>query len=150
MKYTCSVDVDLPIEIVAELWADEKHFAKWQDGFQSIDHFEGEANAVGAKSKIFLQQGKRKMELVETIISNQLPAVKKALYVHEHMTNTQTTRFEEISTSKTRYISEVEYTQFNGLMPKLMAKLFPGMFKKQSQKWMDQFKEFAEGVSLQE
>lgn len=32
----------------------------------------------------------------------------------------------------------------NGIMPKLMAKLFPGMFKKQSQKWMDQFKEFVE------
>lgn len=29
-------------------------------------------------------------------------------------------------------------------MPKLMAILFPGIFKKQGEKWMRQFKEFAE------
>lgn len=31
-------------------------------------------------------------------------------------------------------------------MIKLMAKLFPSKFKGQSQKWMNQFKEFAEGT----
>jgi len=86
------------------------------------------------------------MELIETIISNNLPDEKKALYVHEHMTNTQTTQFQELSPNQTRYISEVEYTKFNGFMPNLMAKLFPGVFKKQSQKWVNQFKAFAEGL----
>lgn len=130
-----------------DLWSDEKNFDKWQDGFQSIDHFEGQPGAVGAKSKILLAEGKRKMELIETIISNNLPEEKKALYVHIHMTNTQTTRFQEISPNKTRYISEVEYTKFNGLVPKFMALVFPGVFKKQSQKWMDQFKAFSESLS---
>ena len=143
MKYTCTVEIDLPIDKVAELWAHEQYFHKWQDGFQSIDHFKGVPNSIGAKSRIIIEQGKRKMELIETIISNKLPEEKKALYEHIHMTNTQTTRFEEVTTNQTLYISEVEYTQFNGFMPKLMAKLFPGMFKKQSQKWMNQFKEFA-------
>lgn len=133
------MDIDLPIEKVVNLGADEKHFEKWQDGFQSIDHFEGQRNSVGAKSRILLEQGKRKMELIETIISNKLPEEKKALYVHIHMTNTQTTQFQEITPNQTRYISKVEYTELNGLMPKL----FPGMFKEQSQKWMNQFKEFA-------
>lgn len=147
MKYTCSVDINVPITKVVELWADEAHFDKWQDGFQSITHLEGEPNAVGAKSRILLEQGKRKMELTETLLSNNLPAEKKALYEHIHMVNTQTSRFEQINELQTRYISEVEYTKFNGFMPKLMARLFPGMFKKQSQKWMDQFKEFAEGAA---
>ncbi|MBO3697965.1 SRPBCC family protein [Roseivirga sp. E12] len=147
MKYTCSIDIDLPIKRVVELWEDEKYFDKWQDGFQSINHFEGEPHTVGAKSLILLGQGNRKMELTETIISNNLPEEKKALYAHIHMTNTQTTRFQEISPEQTRYISEVEYTKFNGFMPKMMAKLFPGMFKKQSQKWMNQFKVFAESLS---
>ena len=146
MKYTCTVDINLPIEKVAELWNDEQHFGKWQDGFQSIEHLEGEPHTAGAKSRILLAQGKRKMELTETIITNNLPEEKKALYVHIHMTNTQTTRFQQLSPSQTRYISEVEYTQFNGFMPKLMARLFPGMFRKQSQKWMDQFKAFAEDL----
>ncbi len=52
-----------------------------------------------------------------------------------HMVNTQTTRFKVIEENKTQYISEVEYTKFNGIMIK---------FKEQNQKWMNQFKEFAE------
>ncbi len=146
MNYTCTIDIDLSIERVVQLWTDEQFFEKWQDGFKSISLFEGQKDAIGAKSRILLAQGNRKMELIETIISNNLPDEKKALYVHKHMTNTQTTRFQELSPNQTRYISEVEYTKFNGFMPNLMARLFPGVFKKQSQKWMNQFKAFAEGL----
>lgn len=146
MKYTCSVEINLPIEKVVALWIDEANFEKWQDGFQSIKHFEGQRNSIGTKSRILLQQGKRKIELTETILSNNLPEEKKALYEHIHMINTQTTKFKKINENQTRYISEVEYTKFNGFMPKLMAKLFPKMFKKQNQKWMNQFKKFTEGT----
>ena len=144
MKYKCRTEINSPIKKVVNLWSDENRFEKWQDGFLSIEHIEGEANSVGAKSKILSQQGKRKMELIETILSTDLPNEKKALYVHTHMTNTQTTKFESISEGRTLYISEVEYTKFNGFIPNLMAKFFPGVFKKQSQKWMNLFKMFVE------
>ena len=144
MKYKCTVEINSPIEKVVNLWSDEDHFEKWQDGFHSIECIEGEANSVGAKSRILLQQGKKKMELIETILTNDLPNEKKAMYEHIHMTNTQTTKFESVSEGRTLYISEVEYTKFNGFIPNLMAKFFPSVFKKQSQKWMNQFKMFAE------
>ena len=143
MKYTCTIEINLPINKTVELWEDENNFKSWQDGFDSIEHLSGTPHTKGAKSKI-LFNGKRKMELIETIIKSDLPKVKTALYEHIHMTNTQTTRFEPINENKTRYISEVEYTKFNGFMIKMMAKLFPNKFKEQSQKWMNQFKEFAE------
>lgn len=149
MKYRCVVDINVPIDKVVSLWSDERQFHNWQDGFQSIELIEGQTDAVGSKSRILLKQGKREMELIETIISNDLPNEKKGLYEHIHMTNTQTTRFEKIDEHNTKYISEVEYTKFNGFMPKMMAKLFPGMFKKQSQKWMNQFKVFVEGVDYE-
>lgn len=60
------------------------------------------------------------------------------------MTNTMTSRFSELGENKTEYTAEIEYTKFNGIIPKLMSMLFPGMFKKQSQKWLEQFKSFAE------
>lgn len=144
MKYTCTVDISLTFHECANLWADERHFHLWQDGFQSIIPLEGKPSEVGSTATILLEQGKRKMELKETILTNNLPQEKKALYEHIHMSNTQTTKFEKIDEDHTRLISEVEYTQFNGFMPKMMGKLFPGMFKKQSQKWLDQFKAFAE------
>lgn len=143
MKYTCSVEIDAPIEKVVALWENEAHFGEWQDGFKSIEHLEGIPNTKNAKSKIILED-KMRIELVETIISMDLPNEKIALYEHIHTTNTQTSRFETIKDNKTLYTSEVEYIKFNGLMIKLMAKLFPSKFKAQSQKWMNQFKEFAE------
>lgn len=143
MKYTCTIDINLPIDKVVALWSNEAYFKEWQDGFESIELISGTPDTKGAKSKIIFN-GKHKMELLETIISNDLPNEKVGLYEHIHMTNTQTSRFIAINEYTTQYISEVEYTKFNGFMIKLMAKLFPGKFKQQSQKWMNQFKKFAE------
>jgi len=146
MKYTCTIEINLPIDKVVQLWEDENNFKEWQDGFKSIEHISGTPHSKGAKSKIILEDNRR-IELLETIITANLPEEKTALYEHIHMSNTQTTRFKKVDSYKTQYISEVEYIQFNGFMIKLMAKLFPSKFKAQSQKWMNQFKEFAENNS---
>ena len=148
MKYTCSVEISLPIDRVIELWENEDNFNEWQDGFMSIEHLSGMPHSKGAKSKIILED-QRRIELIETIITNNLPEEKTALYEHIHMSNTQTTRFRKIDDNRTEYSSEVEYIQFNGFMIKMMAKLFPGKFKGQSQKWMNQFKAFAENQKEQ-
>ena len=63
------------------------------------------------------------------------------------MDNTMTCYFTELGVNKTKYVSEIEYTAFRGFIPKAMATLFPGMFKKQVQKWLDNFKAFAENQS---
>ena len=69
------------------------------------------------------------------------------IYKHIQMTNTHKTQFKAIDSNTTQYISEVEYTKFNGILIKVIAKFFPSKFKAQSQKWMDQFKVFAESTS---
>ena len=53
-------------------------------------------------------------------------------------------KFVQIGDNKTRYEYEFDYTRINWVMPRLMAILFPGMFRKQGEKWMRQFKEFVE------
>jgi hypothetical protein len=53
-------------------------------------------------------------------------------------------RFIQIDDSNTRYEYEIEYTRVSWIMPKLIFLLFPGMFRKQGEKWMRQFKTFAE------
>ena len=85
-----------------------------------------------------------RMAVNEQILDNSLPDYILGEYVHKHMTNTQKITFEIISTDITRIRSDVKYTEFRGFMPRMMAKLFPGMFRKQSQKWLDQFKVLAE------
>ncbi len=143
MKYTCSIEINLPIDKTAELWNNEAYFSKWQDGFQSIELLSGEKDTPDAKSRI-LFSGKQKIELIETILICDLPTEKKAVYQHKYTTNTQHTNFKKITPNQTRFTSNVEYTKTSGLMIKLMAKFFPSIFRKQSEKWMNQFKDFAE------
>lgn len=144
MKYTCTVEIPLERDECVRLWLDETKFEEWQEGFQYRNWKEGEANQVGSKSDILILQGKQKIELEETILENHLPEYILGKYVHRHMTNTQKTSFKALSPNSTLMTSEVEYTAFHTFAPKFFAWLFPGMFKKQSQKWLDQFKLMAE------
>ena len=54
------------------------------------------------------------------------------------------TTFIKLDSGMTRLEQNIHYTKFNGFLPKLLVKLFPGIFKKQVQKWLNQFKTFVE------
>ncbi|MFK8009309.1 MAG: SRPBCC family protein [Saprospiraceae bacterium] len=144
MKFTCTVIIEKPINQVAELFIDPENLKEYQDGFLRKKLVSGTPAQVGTISKMFYQQGKRTMEITETVTSNNLPHEFTGFYHHIHMDNTMTNRFTALSEDRTQYDAEVEYTVLRGFMVKAMAFLFPGMFKKQVQKWLDQFKVFVE------
>lgn len=144
MKFLCEVVLNLPISEAVSLYDNVEHLDKWQTGFVNYEHISGEQGKAGAKSKVFFKHNNRDMELIETIVKKDLPEEFTAIYEHKHMVNTMYCHFEKVENDKTLFQMEIEYTKFIGFMPKLMAFLMPGMFRKQSQKWLDQFKEFAE------
>jgi len=144
MKFTCTVIIEKPINQVVEFFINPDNLKEYQDGFLGKELVSGKPAQVGTVSKIFYQQGKRKMEITETVTSNNLPHEFSGFYHHIHMDNTMTNRFTSLSENRTQYDAEIEYTVLRGFMVKMVAFLFPRMFKKQVQKWLDQFKEFAE------
>lgn len=144
MKFTCSVIVNQPIDKVAKLFADPANLKEYQEGFVSKTLVSGVEGQAGAVSKMYYQTGKRSMEIEETILSNDLPASFTGSYHHKHMDNFMKSSFTALSEDQTRYEAEIEYTAFRGFVPKAMGFLFPGIFKKQVQKWLDNFKVFAE------
>ena len=144
MKFECEVEIDLNREETVKLWEDPENLVHWQDGFVSFEDLERSAGAVGAKSRMLYDNNGRKIDLTETILENNLPDNFKGLYEAKEMTNTMNNRFVELGENRTKWISEIHYTNFNGFIVKAMAFLFPSMFKKQVQKWMDQFKAFVE------
>ena len=144
MKFTCSVEIERPIEDVVRLFDNVENLKEWQDGFVRYEHLSGTPGAPGAKAKLIYKSGKHTMELFETITVKNLPREFSGIYEHKHMINTITNSFTPLGSNKTRYDAELEYTKFIGIVPKLMGLLMPGKFKKQTQKWLDQFKEFAE------
>ena len=140
MKFACTIDIDAPMNYVAEIFENPDHLKYFQDGFISKEPISGTPGEKDATSRMTY----KKLELIETIISNSLPSEFEALYEHKHMTNTMKVNFEALETNKTRYTSEIEYTKFNGVFIKLIATLFPRMFKKQVQKWLVNFKNYVE------
>jgi len=145
MEFICKVTINKNREDVIRLWSDKDSFKHWQDGFESIETFEGVPGEKGSKARIIYQYGKRKMELIETVVENNLPEEFNATYEHVHMINTSISEFNMIDENTTEWIYKIDYIKFNAFLPKVMMYLFPGMAKKQTQKWLDQFKIFAEG-----
>lgn len=146
MKFTCHIDINKPIHELVDLFNNPDNLKEWQDGFQRLEHLSGTPGQKGAISNLYyIMRGKEEV-IQETLISMNLPSEMSGTYVHRHMSNTMQVEFEAIDEENTRYINHIHYTELNGFMIKLMAKLMPGMFKKQVQKWQNQFKAFAEGV----
>ena len=143
MKFTCQVDINQPLKKVVQLFEDPNNLPKWQEGFISLKLISGISGQVGSKSRLLYKQGKGTMELIETLKVYNLPQEMIGEYYHKHMTNNMRVSFTELSPNTTRYTTEIEYTSFRGLIPKLMS-FFPSIFKKQTQKWLNNFKTFAE------
>lgn len=144
MKFTCQIDIDLPRNRVIELFDNPDNMKKWQDGLLSFEHLEGEPGQAGARSKLVYQNGKKTFDLYEHITVRNLPDEFSGYYDHVAMRNTMTNRFEELDANSTRWISELHYT-FKTPMWRFFSKFMKGMFRKQTQKYLNNFKKFAEG-----
>ena len=144
MKFQSSVEIDLPPDRAAALYNDPHYYKEWQDGFVSYTPLSGEPRTVGAKAKLLFVYGKRRMELLETIQVMNLPLEINALYEHEHMVNTIIVQFSSLPGERTRITTGIGYVRFIGIIPKIMSWLMSGMYKKQNQRWLDQFRKFTE------
>lgn len=143
MKYTCEVEINQPVDQTIELFLNQENLFKWMPGLQKLELIEGEKGKPGAKTKLLFDMNGKNVEMVETLHKENLPEEFSVTFEANGVVNIQKTRFEKVDESITKYISENEF-QFKGFM-KLMA-LMPGAFKKQSMKYLESFKKFAENV----
>ncbi len=142
MKYTSQIEINLPIDKVIELFDNPDNMSKWMDGLQSFEHLSGEPGQPGAKSKLVFQMGKRTIEMIETITVRELPREFSGIYEAKGVWNSIKNTFEAIDPTKTLYKTENEF-RMQGFM-KIIGFLMPGAFKKQSMKYLIDFKNFAE------
>jgi uncharacterized membrane protein len=142
MKYSCEVTIGLPRQRVVELFDNPDNMSKWMPGLQSFEHLSGEQGQPGATSRLVFEQGGKRMEMVETVVSRNLPDEFSGRYETKGVKNDMVNRFYEEEPEKTRWVTETEFA-FTGPM-KLMAPMMKGSFSKQTQEFMDRFKQFAE------
>lgn len=141
MKYTCEIDINKPVEETVELFDNQENLFKWMPGLKNLELIEGERGQPGSKTKLLFDMNGKEIEMVETLIKKKLPEEFTARFTAKGVDNYQTTRFIKIDDSRTKYLSENEF-RFSGFM-KLMG-LMPGAFKKQTMKYLESFKKFAE------
>ncbi|MGB0166060.1 MAG: SRPBCC family protein [Luteibaculum sp.] len=143
MKYTQQIEINLPREQVVQLIQDPDNLKHWQRGFIALEHSSGNPGEKGATSVLKYQMGKRRIEMTEEILDVNWPEKFDVLYEARQVKNIQRNRFEELENNKTLWISEAEF-KLSGPM-KIMGLLMKGAFKKQSYRYLEDFKSFAEG-----
>ena len=143
MRYTVDVVIDKPVEEVAALFDSPENLLKWMEGLQKFEHLEGTPGEVGAKSKLYFKMGNRDIEMIETITVRNLPEEFGGTYEADGVFNKNIMSFKSTGSDQTRVSMDTEF-QMQNLAMKIMAFFMPGMFKKQSKKNLEAFKEFAE------
>lgn len=143
MKYTVRIDINLPRDRVIALFDDAANLKRWMPGLRSFEHLSGVPGQPGATSRLTFKHGNRDMVMTETVTLRQLPDRFDGTYEMPGVWNSVANRFIATGAETTRWEQDTEF-RLNGVMMKLMALVMPGMFRKQSLKYMDHFKEFAE------
>jgi uncharacterized membrane protein len=134
MKYDCEIVIDRPRDEVVALFDNPDNLKHWMAGLQSFEPLSG---------KLVMLNGRRRMEMVETIVSRNLPDEITGTYEMPGVLNLQCNRFLAEPGGRTKWQAETEF-RFDGWFLKTLSYLLPGIFKAETMKFMTAFKKFAE------
>lgn len=143
MKYTTEFVIEKSIETVINKMDSAENMKHWQEGLVSTEHISGIPGQLGAKMKLNYVFGKRKMQLMETITKQNFPKEFHATYTTKGLRNIQQNYFETTTDGCTKWICKNEFEPTNFMM-NAMLYLMPRAFKKQTKKYMTNFKSFVE------
>ena len=142
MRYTVSNIINKPLDEVIEKFKDPEGAKEWMEGLQGYDHLSGTPGEVGAKTDFHFIHRNKEMTIQETILEQNFPNQVKFAYQSPMGYNEVEMEFESLSDNQVKQINH-SYFEFKGAM-KLFSFLFKGMMKKQSMKYLEGFKAYAE------
>ncbi|BEL04532.1 hypothetical protein Q0Z83_027230 [Actinoplanes sichuanensis] len=160
MKYSVSIEIAVPRERAVQMLADPAQMPKWLRGLVLHEPLTGMHGHVGTESRVVFGTGGRQIECTETITRREpadLQEIPSETVVHfereivaEGMWNAVRDRLTEAGPEATLWVSENEF-RFSNVPMRLMGRLMPGVFRKQSLQHMQDFKEYAEhGTDVRE
>lgn len=148
MLYTTEIIVKVPLNVFVNKMDNMENMKHWQRGLQSAEHLSGNPGDLGSKIKLNYKFDKREMEIIETITKSDFPNEFHATYKTKGMNNIQENYFTKTEDGFTKWTSVNEFIPLSFPM-RIMLFLMPSAFKKQSLKYMKDFKNFAEnGTSI--
>ena len=142
MKYQQEITINKPRREVVEKFSDPENLKHWQRGYIFMKPINGEPGAEGSQNLLKYDMGRQQVEMTETIIKNSLPDEFSATYEAKDVYNYQVNKFSPTLEKSTLWTTYNEF-KFSGYM-KLFGWFMPGAFKKQTRKYMEDFKAFVE------
>jgi hypothetical protein len=141
MKNVIELDINLPQERVAALFADPRNTTKWMDDVERYEPISGEPGMPGSTYRLVPKTGK--MVFVATVISRTLPNEARLTLDASSVSVSVTGTFVAVSPDRTRLVSE-EVFSFKGLFNKLFGFVAQGSIRNAHRRHMEAFKRFAE------
>jgi hypothetical protein len=141
LKSVVQVDIDLPRDRLAALFADPALSTKWMDDIARYEPLSGQPGGPGSTYRLVPKS--RDMIFVATVIANDLPNESRLRLDADNLMVAITARYVAISPRQSRLVSEEVFT-FKGLVGKLGGFLARGAIHKAHRRHMEAFKRFAE------
>lgn len=139
MKFDVSIDIEAPVDAVANHFANRDNQLKWFPDLKEIKVLEG--NQGQQDCKTLLKYGT--FEIVETVVENRLPDEFLGDYETPGICrNTMKTEFTSQGSGTTCKVT-VDYTELNWFM-KFMSVCMPWTLKGQVKKYLKKFKQTIE------
>lgn len=146
MRISQTILIEKPIEEVWAAFDDPTRMKAWQPTLKSFEHLSGEPGQPGAESKLVYVEGKRTIEMVETILERGKYHLSGTYIVGgsvSQTTNQVDNVFERANGHTTwRMVSEF---RFSGMERFIMPLMRP-MFAKRTRQDMQRFKEMVESA----
>jgi len=143
MKYSSSIIIHAPLSFTVDVFSNPEQLTQWQKGLVEVNPISGNYGEEGYEGHLKFEMGKRVLEMTEKVEKSNLPRMQSNVYQTKGVFNRVVTRFEEVSSDQTRCITDHEFV-FSSFGMKFFALLMPGAFKKQSAKYLKDFKSLVE------
>jgi hypothetical protein len=141
VKSVVELEINVPQERVAALFADPGTSTKWMDDLKRYEPISGDPGMPGSTYRLVPKKGN--MVFVATVISRQLPNEVRLNLVASNVAVAVRGRFVPLSPDRTRLISE-EVFSFKGLFNRLFGFFAQRTIRNTHRRHMEAFKRFAE------
>jgi len=139
LRFQLETEIQKPLDQVITLFTDRSLLTEWQPGLLSSEQVESFPHP---KYILRFNFGRRKMEMTETILRNELPAHFDGTYEMKGVVNLIHNSFEAKGPGITKWTCTTEF-RFSGLM-KVVSIFMKDGFRQQSEVIMKNFKRYAE------
>jgi hypothetical protein len=146
-----SIEIELPIDRVMQLFQNQDYFKEWQDGLIGFENTTPSVGKLHSEREMKISMVGTSITMKERITKIDLPHIWEATYRTNGVLNYQSNRFRESETTtngvkiKTTLWDSKSTFKFTGMM-RLIARTRPKLFTEQTYEYMKGFKKFAESL----